>query len=320
MESRFGHDFSQVRVHTDARAGASAKAVNALAYTVGRDIVFAAGQYAPGTVSGKKLLAHELTHVLQQSTSAAPPQIQFGGRDGDQYESEAEAVAAQVVSMNPQVRGLAAAPRITSDTPARLMRAPDKCLDECEERFNDCLKHTKFPPECIGARGVCQRNCAPMEKPAPASALVEGTCFDSKRIQVSKGGKSHSCAAVTGTIGAPTPTGRFCIRRQGEAQVRGGLRGMLFQNRSKWYLLEPQFETKRSRMQLHPGTFSAGCITVTDSDCFDKLEAVLNQAGTVTGEGYDGYPPGNDEKVVNPKKSVDCVGWLTVTTEGACKR
>jgi len=61
FEPRFGADFSQVRVHTDTRA------VNALAYTVGRDIVFGAGQYAPTTPTGKKLLAHELTHVLQQS-------------------------------------------------------------------------------------------------------------------------------------------------------------------------------------------------------------------------------------------------------------
>jgi hypothetical protein len=66
MGSRFGHDFSAVHVHTDAQAAASARAVNALAYTVGRDVVFAAGQYAPGTHEGRHLLAHELTHVLQQ--------------------------------------------------------------------------------------------------------------------------------------------------------------------------------------------------------------------------------------------------------------
>lgn len=67
MESRFGHDFSQVRVHTDAKAAESASAVNALAYTVGRDVVFGAGRYAPGTTEGDRLLAHELTHVVQQS-------------------------------------------------------------------------------------------------------------------------------------------------------------------------------------------------------------------------------------------------------------
>jgi hypothetical protein len=66
MAPRFGHDFSNVRVHTDARAAESALAVNALAYTVGRDVVFGAGQYAPRTSEGRRLMAHELTHVVQQ--------------------------------------------------------------------------------------------------------------------------------------------------------------------------------------------------------------------------------------------------------------
>ena len=72
MESRFGHDFSRVRVHTDARATDSALAVNAQAYTVGRDVVFGVGEYAPGAHTGKSLLAHELTHVVQQRTSLVP--------------------------------------------------------------------------------------------------------------------------------------------------------------------------------------------------------------------------------------------------------
>ncbi len=66
FEPRFGHDFGQVRVHTGARGAASAAAVNALAYTVGHHIVFAPGQFAPGTAAGRALLAHELTHVVQQ--------------------------------------------------------------------------------------------------------------------------------------------------------------------------------------------------------------------------------------------------------------
>lgn len=66
MEPRFGYNFSQVRIHADAKASASARAVNALAYTVGQDVVFGAGQYVPGTSAGQRLLAHELTHVVQQ--------------------------------------------------------------------------------------------------------------------------------------------------------------------------------------------------------------------------------------------------------------
>jgi Domain of unknown function (DUF4157) len=92
FESRFGHDFSNVRLHTDSRANESANNVNAVAYTLGNNIVFGRDQYQPGTESGKRLLAHELTHVMQNSTGTqqhetirrapkenpAPPKIKAG--------------------------------------------------------------------------------------------------------------------------------------------------------------------------------------------------------------------------------------------------
>lgn len=77
MESRLGNDFSHVRVHTDTHAAESANAVNAHAYTVGRNVVFGRNQYAPGTDTGRKMLAHELVHTLQQqggSFQGAPKQ------------------------------------------------------------------------------------------------------------------------------------------------------------------------------------------------------------------------------------------------------
>jgi hypothetical protein len=72
FEPRFGYDFGHVRVHTDARAAESARSVNALAYTSGRDVVFGAAQYAPQSADGRRLLAHELTHVVQQRDNQAP--------------------------------------------------------------------------------------------------------------------------------------------------------------------------------------------------------------------------------------------------------
>jgi hypothetical protein len=69
FEPRFGRDFGDVRVHTDQAAEASAAEVGALAYTVGHSMVFARGQYAPGTDDGRRLMAHELAHVVQQSRS-----------------------------------------------------------------------------------------------------------------------------------------------------------------------------------------------------------------------------------------------------------
>ena len=67
FEPRFGYDFSQVRVHANQTAAQSASGVNALAYTVGPHMVFGSGQYAPTTTAGRRLIAHELTHVVQQS-------------------------------------------------------------------------------------------------------------------------------------------------------------------------------------------------------------------------------------------------------------
>ncbi len=71
FEPRFGHDFSQVRVHSDRHAAESARAVNALAYTVGAHVSFSAGQYRTNSTEGRRLLAHELTHVVQQSAAGS---------------------------------------------------------------------------------------------------------------------------------------------------------------------------------------------------------------------------------------------------------
>jgi hypothetical protein len=72
METRFGHDFSRVRLHADDRAAHSARAIHALAYTAGNHIAFAANQYQPHTSTGLRLFAHELTHVVQQTNTVAP--------------------------------------------------------------------------------------------------------------------------------------------------------------------------------------------------------------------------------------------------------
>jgi hypothetical protein len=101
MEGRLGHDFSDVRVHTDARAQQSAEAVSAHAYTVGSDVVFGRGQYDPSSAEGKKTLAHELTHVVQQRSgpvSGTPTGDGIAVSDpSDSFEREAVATAERVV-------------------------------------------------------------------------------------------------------------------------------------------------------------------------------------------------------------------------------
>jgi Domain of unknown function (DUF4157) len=98
MEPRFGYDFSQVRVHTDAQAAESARAVNALAYTVGRNVVFGAGQYAPETSEGQRLMAHELSHVVQQQSTPALLQGKLSiSSPSDSAERSADAAARAVM-------------------------------------------------------------------------------------------------------------------------------------------------------------------------------------------------------------------------------
>ena len=94
MEARFGRDFSTVRVHDDARAAASARAVNALAYAVGDSLVFGERQYSPASRKGRELLAHELTHVVQQTNAprAAAERLTIG-TVADRFEHEADAAA-----------------------------------------------------------------------------------------------------------------------------------------------------------------------------------------------------------------------------------
>jgi Domain of unknown function (DUF4157)/Bacterial protein of unknown function (DUF922) len=98
FEHQFGHDFSRVRIHDDARAAESARAVNALAYTVGPDVVFASGRYAPHSIAGRKLLAHELTHVVQQSSAASAVISGFDRGASDPLERAADQLAEKITS------------------------------------------------------------------------------------------------------------------------------------------------------------------------------------------------------------------------------
>jgi hypothetical protein len=117
MEGQFGQDFSAVRVHTGSQAAESAQAINARAYTVGSNIVFRAGHYAPHTAAGQRLLAHELTHVVQQGADgrqAADSPLTLGPA-GDPAEQQAEQMAASIGQNS-------APPTLHQNTPPRVQR------------------------------------------------------------------------------------------------------------------------------------------------------------------------------------------------------
>ncbi|GGK23226.1 hypothetical protein GCM10010124_14680 [Pilimelia terevasa] len=116
MEERLGHDFGDVRVHTDGRAADSARAVHAQAYTVGSEIVFGAGRYDPGSDPGRHVLAHELTHVVQQRggpVEGTPTGDGVAVSDpGDRFEREAAATADRVMATAAPVPAGEAGPQV----------------------------------------------------------------------------------------------------------------------------------------------------------------------------------------------------------------
>lgn len=95
MECRFGQDFSRVRVHTDSQAARAAEAIDCKAFTIGHNVAFGAGQWSPETDEGRRLLSHELTHVLQQQAMITPLADAFEiSRPDDPAEREADNIAA----------------------------------------------------------------------------------------------------------------------------------------------------------------------------------------------------------------------------------
>lgn len=164
MESRFGHDFSQVRVHTDAQAAESAWAVNALAYTVGRDVVFGIGQYLPQTSRGRHLLAHELTHVLQQGqvdSAGISPHALSISNPADPAEQEADTIAHRVVNGNISRNSLRnkTPPVLHRQTPGIRLPRGIRWLDPTEEKmarsvYGSSLIYSKiYLSDALGAKG-----------------------------------------------------------------------------------------------------------------------------------------------------------------------
>jgi hypothetical protein len=117
MEPHFAHDFSRVRIHTDGQAANSARAVNAVAYTVGHHVVFDSEKYAPRLEKGRRLLAHELAHVVQQESSATPSQSVIAIDHPDSVaEREAENAARAISANLPLTMGVSVPPQLARAT------------------------------------------------------------------------------------------------------------------------------------------------------------------------------------------------------------
>lgn len=121
MEPRFGYDFSHIRLHTDAHAAKSARAVNAVAYTIGHHLTFDTGSYAPQTPKGRRLLAHELVHTLQQSIEGRSP---LGPFDESDTRQGAHAICGAASSQG----AIPVLHSLSGDSIARQEHSPDEPL------------------------------------------------------------------------------------------------------------------------------------------------------------------------------------------------
>jgi hypothetical protein len=215
LEPRFGRDFSAVRVHTDAHAAESARAVGALAYTVGRQIVFGAGQYNPGSRTGQRLLAHELTHTIQQDAfgTAVSPKLDVGASN-DAAEAEADRVADRVTA------GLAA-PSVRAAPQALLQRQEDPSA-ESEPDFNSPQQRGGRPRAAFidtGMRGDDQVRVAVTRYLCDCVGRNVTRTRVSTRIQPGPGVTLEICSGrVTGRIIGDVVPGSFST---GRATVRG---------------------------------------------------------------------------------------------------
>ena len=203
MESRFGHDFSGVRVHTDAHAAASARSVDALGYTVGNHVVFGAGQYAPQTHEGRTLLAHELTHVMQQRSADIDRAPLGVSHPGDALELAADATAETVV------RGSAPVSAVGASRAPLLFRRVGRV--NCPPNVFGAPADPRAALEAIDLLAVAQANAA-------ADALT----IDANDTATSgmPAAPSVTFAAYRDNFGLPGPAGRGFLNRL-TGRVRG---------------------------------------------------------------------------------------------------
>lgn len=145
FEPRFGHDFSGVRVHTDAKAAESARAVNARAYTVGQEVVLGAPYDRAGTSSNRSLLAHELTHTLQQqSTLDLNRPIEIGA-PGDRYERDAGQAAESIA--HGQIPTMAARLPVQP----RIQRQSVSNPQGDEQKSSNSIEELNIPPAALSS-------------------------------------------------------------------------------------------------------------------------------------------------------------------------
>lgn len=199
MERRFGHDFSRVRVHADGRATESASRLDARAYTVGRDVVFGAGRYEPHTSAGRRLLAHELSHVVQQGGVKASAVSDAGPRDGA-AEREADLSASAVVAGSP------GPPALTRTAPRLSRQSLDENEEERREQQTGAASTATPGPAGTIPAGVTTAGTPPTDEAHPAAEAQPAPMFGVPPLQVPRPGEPRVPGqSRSSTVLTPSP-------------------------------------------------------------------------------------------------------------------
>ena len=290
MEMRFARDFGRVRVHTNAQANESARAVNALAYTVGHDVVFGIGRYSPQTNEGRRLMAHELTHVVQQEDSGHRVQSKLVlGKANDALELEADRNADRIVSGSNGAGGT----QLLS-TPTALQRAcgpasigtPPGCVRR-SPTFIAGGSLFKFHKDCDDFAPATEETAlAALPSTLPPTATVEIHGFASNdgdpgfntNLSCARALKAHSVLTGPGGLSASRITGTF---------HHGGTPGPVVDRRSVVILpatvaAAPTVTTHRFRAAAWSFLSCAECNPFTDDGTLGVTPPVTEPATSST--------------------------------------
>jgi len=274
-EPRFGCDFSHVRVHTDAKAAESARAVNALAYTMGRDVVFSAGQYAPGTFDGRRLLAHELSHVVQQGQSEAAAGSIRQHRDVSTHESKADAVP-DVAMAERSIGQIAVAPPSIQRRAAPYIKKVTVHL--APPQSADLQWHGTPPMDATGSDHFTISTGKGYSDPDDPPGTCTRTCCKDSMTQCAppynQPGKVGSCCTYFGsTFWTGTPE-----------SVHGGLGGWKF-----WTPIQPYYSVRGIALHQHTEVtgqpIGHGCVRMAEENARRIAEFSDGKRTNVTIDG-----------------------------------
>src|SRR5215831_13441765 len=209
MEMQFGFDFGDVRIHSNSLAAESSEAIDAHAYTLGQDIVFGEGEYSPNSSDGRKLLAHELTHVVQQASATGPCAGELSiSEPTDEAEMAAEIAAEQVAGSRPTTRETSSHESVNPGTVHR-----DSDSDEDDTGGSDFLSAgLELAGDLIPGAGLVT---APV-----GAALGAGEAMTSDSTL---GKIKGALDAVTGTVGLSAEMGGFSLLGGGGEAAAGSM-------------------------------------------------------------------------------------------------